>query len=169
MLNYDDNEMVMMDDDDDDTMEVLEETVKTLKSQNDHLLILSEMVRKNAIAIRKLDDGYETLKKDIRFIADNEYVSPAERQKIADAVKNRVTDILRIKNFTPRQYKYYYRQFAKKIWIDAKRDSMAVGRGGVYTKHRHYKEVINYIGVWEPEGYGIDGYFEHLRMIRSAS
>lgn len=88
---------------------------------------------------------------------ENEYVSPAERQEIADAVQNRVTDILFSKGRMD-----IYGAFVRKAWSDAKRYGNVVGKGGVYTKRKHYKSAVEYIGTWIPYGYGIGGYIEHL-------
>lgn len=88
---------------------------------------------------------------------ENEYISPAECQEIATAIQNKVTDILFSKGRMD-----LYGKFAKKAWADAKKYSNVVGKGGVYTKRRHFAGVIDYIGVWQPYGYGSAGYIEHL-------
>ena len=163
----DDDDVIDTVEDEETELDVFEETMKTLRAQNNHILKLTDVIRQHDTSIRQVKSDCISINKKVDYIIDNEYVSPAERQKIADAVKHRVADILMPRKFDGAQYKSYYKSFAKKAWIDAKREANVVGTGGVYTKRKHYKDAINYIATWEPEGYGIAGYFKHLEAIRS--
>ena len=93
-----------------------------------------------------------------------ERVDEAAAKEYGIAISNRITDLLSERNRFD-----LFGSFSKKCWIDAKKHSYMVGKHGMYTKQMYHTDVINYIGTWEPYGWGVDGYIEHLDSMKNGN
>lgn len=90
---------------------------------------------------------------------DRERIEADEVNHITQAIKSRVSDLLsdsgRIDDM--------FGKFTAKCRCDAKRHSYYRGVNAVDTKRMYYKELLEYIGNWTPEGFGgVAGYLNHL-------
>ena len=89
---------------------------------------------------------------------DRERIEADEVNNVTQAIKSRVADLLsevdRLDMFG---------KFTSKCRCDAKRHSYYRGVNAVDTKRMYYKELLEYIGNWTPEGFGgVAGYLNHL-------
>lgn len=147
------------------------QTAIQLGSIADSLGVMSTAIKKHDNEIRTLGEQQKATDQKIddltNYIKETEYVNPPETREFDNSITSRVTDLLRSINRI--DDKYLWGCMKRKCWSDCKRYSMMVGTGGVYTQHRHYNEVLNYIGGWEPEGYGgLTGYINHLDLSKGA-
>ena len=131
----------------------------------DAIGVIEVNVKRHETEIRTLGEQQKTTDQKIDdltlYIKETEYIEPFEAREFHNAIKSRVGDLLNGINRI--EDKYLWRCMMCKCWNDCKKYSMMAGNAGVYTKKRHYKEVLNYIGGWEPEGYGgLTGYINHL-------
>lgn len=89
---------------------------------------------------------------------DRERIEADEVNNVTQAIKSRVADLLsevdRLDMFG---------KFTSKCRCDAKRHSYYRGTNAVDTKRIYYRELLEYIGNWTPEGFGgVAGYLNHL-------
>lgn len=124
--------------------------------------INTSAIKRHEVEITGLKEDFSSFKEiyeqDKEIAKQNEYISPAERQELADALTNRVTDICKSHDCFN-----LFGEFKRKGWADSKKYANVVGTGGVYTKKLHFRDAIDYIGTWQPHGYGVTGYIEHLK------
>lgn len=90
---------------------------------------------------------------------NRERIEADEVNHITQAIKSRVKDLLddsgRIGDM--------FGLFTAKCRIDAQRYSYYRGVNAVDTKRMYYRELLEYIGKWTPEGYGgVSGYISHI-------
>lgn len=151
-----------------DLMEVVKQTAFNTQSISDQMGIVATTLKNHDIAIRELREDRKADREDFEnyklIQKEKEFAEPARVQELADAVKNRVSDICN-------EFGCYdmYGSFSRKAWIDAKKFANVVGKGGVYTRQMHVDEAIEYIGTWKPHGYGIQGYIDHLKLVAKRS
>lgn len=89
---------------------------------------------------------------------DRERIEADEVNNVTQAIKSRVTDLLTEANRFD-----VFGKFTAKCRCDAKRHSYYRGTNAVDTKRIYYRELLEYIGNWTPEGYGgVAGYLNHL-------
>lgn len=143
-------------------LEVSENQNFQVSALNKQMGINTSAINRHEIAITGLKEEFSNFKEiyeqDKEIAKQNEYISPAERQEVADALTNRVTDICNAHDCFD-----LFGEIKRKGWADIKKYANVVGTGGVYTKKLHFRGAIDYIGTWQPHGYGIVGYIEHLR------
>lgn len=147
------------------------QTAIQLGSIADSLGVMSTAIKKHDNAIRTLGEQQKATDQKIddltSYIKETEYIEPFEVRELHNAIKSRVADLLGSINRIDE--KYLWACVMRKCWGDCKKYSMMAGNAGVYTKRRHYNEVLNYIGGWEPEGYGgLTGYINHLDLSKGA-
>lgn len=89
---------------------------------------------------------------------DRERIEADEVNNVTQAIKSRVRDLLSdVDRFDK------FGSFTSKCRHDAKRHSYYRGTNAVDTKRMYYKELLEYIGNWTPEGFGgVAGYLNHL-------
>lgn len=137
----------------------------------DAIGVIEVNVKGHETAIRTLGEQQKATDQKIddltNYIKETEYIEPFEVRELHNAIKSRVADLLGSINRI--EDKYLWACMMRKCWGDCKKYSMMAGNAGVYTKRRHYNEVLNYIGGWEPEGYGgLTGYINHLDLQKGA-
>ena len=89
---------------------------------------------------------------------DRERIEADEVNNVTQAIKSRVADLLSEVDRMDR-----FGRFTAKCRCDAKRHSYYRGVNAVDTKRMYYKELLEYIGNWTPEGFGgVAGYLNHL-------
>ena len=126
-----------------------------------------------------LTEGYKELKEEqlsvrstlgsisneIELLKSEQFVKPYQQSQYEPAIKNRVADLLR--SVGRIDDKDVWSGFMKKCWSDCKTKSVMVGNRGVYTEKGNHEKLLNYIGQWNPEGYGgAIGYVNHLDGLR---
>lgn len=138
----------------------------TAQTTSEQMGIVTTMVKDHEIRIRNNENDYSGLRNDFETYktqqSEKEFISPDKVQNIRQVMTNRVADLLKSHNISHD----YWQPFMRKAWTDAKSKANVVGKAGVYTKEMHYEDAINYIGRWIPEGYGVEGYVEHLNIVR---
>ena len=110
--------------------------------------------------ISSIKEDFETEKARAR---DRERIEADEVNHVTQAIKSRVKDLLddsgRIGDM--------FGLFTAKCRADAQRYSYYRGRNAVDTKRMYYRELLEYIGKWTPEGYGgVSGYISHIDEAR---
>ena len=150
---------------------IVEQTAFNLSVVSKQMGLLQTKVEDHEIRLKEIDEKADKVDRGLSdlklYVNEHEYIEPADVEKIKTAMKNRVRDLLSELQLTQTEFRDYYGKFMNKFWIDCKHDSYAVGKAGVYTKKRNFKDLITYIGQWQPEGYGsATAYIDHLKISR---
>ena len=121
---------------------------------------LGKRMMRSEEGISSLREDFEAEKARNR---DRERIDADEVENITQAIKNRVTDLLKdVDRFDK------FGSFTAKCRCDANRFSYYRGKNAVDTKRIYYRELLEYIGKWTPEGYGgVAGYINHLDSIQN--
>lgn len=148
---------------------IVQQTAFTVKAISEQMGIVESKVKNHENRITTLEERTESQYKEFvnfkEIVKENEYIEPEKVEKLKVAMGNRVVDLLSPLDLSKSEFGEYYGKFMSKFWWDCKKHSYAVGKAGVYTKQKHYKLLMEYIGEWIPEGYGsAEGYIAHLRV-----
>lgn len=142
-------------------MEVVRQSAFNIKNISDQMGIITVAVNDLKIRSTRLEDrvnnNEESFNRYVEKQRMNERVEADERQEYADSIKGRVYRLLNEVNRLD-----LYGKFAAKCWNDCKSHSRMRGKHGCDTKKIDHKDVINFIGTWEPYSYGTMGYIEYL-------
>ena len=153
-----------------DFVELSKQNTLAIAGLTDNLSWVVPSIKENNIKIKTIENDISTLKNDLdtykQLQALKEYIEPEEKENLNDVMNNRVIDLLNDHSFEPSTYNYFFGNFKKKFWRDIKKEANVCGCAGVYTKKMHYSYAIEYAGTWTPRGYGVDGYIEHLNLLR---
>lgn len=101
-----------------------------------------------------LRDDFEA-EKQIR--KNRERIDAGEVNNLTRVICHRCEDLLRKEDRLDLLGK-----FTSKCRHDCKINSYYYGKSGVDTLRMYYNELIEYIGAWTPEGWGVVGYINHL-------
>ena len=140
---------------------VVKQTAFNVAGMNEQMGLMKSAIDNLKIGHARLEDKVISNEDEFgRFkesLRQRERVEAEEVQEYDDAIRNRIGDMLGQRNRMD-----LYGAFARKCWIDSKRHSYMRGKSGVDTKRMYHNDVLNYIGTWEPYGYGVDGYIHHI-------
>lgn len=144
---------------------IVNQTAMNVSVMSDNLGIITHTVKNVVNDVKSIKEEIGTLRNDFeaqkQLTKDRERVDQDEVDGITNTIDNRVTDILKQCN----RYDLYG-SFCSKCRHDARKHSYYRGRAGWGTKKMYLPELIEYIGAWTPEGWGIVGYINHLDVLR---
>lgn len=147
-------------------MDVVQQTAFNVAGISEQMGIIKSSVDNLKVNHARLEDRVNN--NEIEFqqyreaARQKERVEAEEVKEYEDTITNRVTELLKDRGRFD-----LFGVFKRKCWCDAKRHSYMLGKSGVDTKKMFHQDVINYIGTWQPHGYGTDGYIEHIDSERS--
>lgn len=143
------------------------QTAIQLGSIADSLGVMSTAIKKHETAIVTLDEKLDALREDHerekQLRKDRERIEEDEVNSLSMAIKNRVTDLLREHD----RFDLFGR-FTAQCRNDARKYSYYRGIGGRSTKFMYYQELLDYVGNWTPEHWGVVGYINHLDSLRES-
>lgn len=147
---------------------IVRQTAFNLNAVSEQMGLVNAKLKAHEGRLASLEDKTSLVASDLgnfkEYVKENEYIEPEKVDKLRIAMGNRVVDLLSDMNLSKSEFGEYYGKFMSKFWWDCKKHSYAVGKAGVYTKNRHYEDLMKYIGEWQPEGHGSAvGYIDHLR------
>lgn len=153
----------------DDLKTIVKQTAFNLNAVSEQMGLVNAKLKAHEGRLASLENKTSLVASDLgnfkEYVKENEYIEPEKVDKLKIAMGNRVVDLLSGLNLSKSEFGEYYGKFMSKFWWDCKKHSYAVGKAGVYTKNRHYEDLMKYIGEWQPEGYGSAvGYINHLKV-----
>lgn len=151
-----------------DIKNLVKQTAFNVSAISEQMGIVEQRVKNHETRITSLEEHTNESDKAFKdfkeYVKENEYISPEKVEKLKTAMGNRVVDLLSQLNLSQSEFGEYYGKFMSKFWWDCKKHSYAIGKAGVYTKERHFSPLMEYVGLWTPEGYGsATGYISHLK------
>ena len=151
--------------------EIVKQTAFNLNAVSEQMGLVNSKLKAHETKLVDLEEKTSFIESDLgdfkKYVKENEFIDPEKVEMLRITMGNRVADLLSPLNLTQPEFGEFYGKFMSKFWWDCKKHSYAVGRAGVYTKARHYEDVLSYVGQWQPEGYGsAAGYIDHLRARR---
>lgn len=134
-------------------------------SMREEFGLMANHVKRQEAEIRTLDDRenshYQEFKQFEQLSKDRERIEAEEVRDLDVQISNRVHFLLE-----PKGRLDLFGGFTKKCRIDAKKHSYYRGVSGVDTKKMYFKALSDYIGTWEPKGWGTSLYIEHLDRLK---
>ncbi len=124
--------------------------------------VIQKTITEHTRQIMSVKEDVSSIREDLEAekarARDRERIEADEVNNVTQAIKSRVADLLsevdRLDMFG---------KFTAKCRCDAKRHSYYRGTNAVDTKRIYYRELLEYIGKWTPEGFGgVAGYLNHL-------
>ena len=136
-------------------------TIST-KTIANSLGVLQSAVSEHSMKLMQHDEEIASFRQDFEAEKarnrDRERIEADEVNHVTEAIKSRVKDLL---DDTGRFD--LFGKFCAKCRCDCKRHSYYRGINAVDTKQMYYRELLEYIGNWTPEGFGgVSGYINHL-------
>lgn len=147
--------------------DIVQQTAFNIRAISEQMGIVESKVKNHETRLtsleEKTDREYNEFINFKKYVKENEYIEPEKVEKLKTAMGNRVVDLLSPLHLSQSAFGEFYGKFMSKFWWDCKKHSYAVGKAGVYTKERHFNDLMEYVGEWIPEGYGsAKGYIDHL-------
>lgn len=141
------------------------QTAIQLGSIADSLGVMSTAIKKHETEIVTLNEKLDALREDHerekQLRKDMQKIDEEEVNNITIAIKNRITDLLKKHD----RFDLFGR-FCAQCRNDARKYSYYRGIGGRATKYMYYPELLDYIGGWIPEQWGVVGYINHLDELK---
>lgn len=127
----------------------------------DTLGVVTDTIKRHEESIHVFEKKFENVESFMAEQKDKEIIDAHDVANISKCIKNRCIDILK-----PHDRLDIVGKFMKKCRVDLGDNTHYIGKSGVYTQRIYYQQVLDYIGCWMPEGWGIAGYINHLDELK---
>ena len=151
----------------DGILKTVNQTAATTAANAQQLGVVITQVQTLEVGQRELEQKHDALATSFedykKAQKEKEYIEPEQSQELDQLITNRVNDLLNANGISISKY---FGKFKSKAWQDGKKHSFVVGKAGVYTKRMFFEDVKEYYGTWTPHGYGVEGYVNHLNILK---